>query len=266
MQGQRDPNQSEPMDITAALKEVAAQKTVWAKVSLCPPLTAYALNALKRQKHTQHRVNIGTKWLLDSAEEVQLLIEGMQTYPPMRLPVLRGGTFAGQPRIYAIMAVCAIFYEGKINESVMKRALSDFQAYRELNICEVEQAQRCMEWVLLDLVGKSALALIDRMQTYEGAHREAKRIDRAQGADQRVRFATMAGRIAYAAQLQRSLVYAAQDRFCPLQHCVIAGAAHEPHGLPTVPNGVKHCLNNGRLKTYCFHWTPCAAWMIRLCF
>ncbi len=209
-------------DVRSSLKAIAQQRTTWATVSMYPPLTAYALKTLKGQNHNLFRCNPGTRWLLQDMEANLDLIAAMKPCK-QRLPILCGGAFAGQPRIYALMASCAAEKDGKVTQQGIERTLNDFQAYAELTLCETEQALVCMQWVLLDLVGMHALAQTERMQACENAQRNAKKLKKQGGQD--IRFAVIAGGIVYAAQLQRSLMRTAPERF--MQYCVdSAGALH----------------------------------------
>ncbi len=191
-------------DLRSSLKDIAGQRVTMATVCLYPPLTSHALKTLQRQRqHGCFHADTGAKWLLDRSEACLMLASKLRRLR-LRLPVLREGAFAGKPRIYSLMALCAAHLNGKVTLDSIEWTLNAFQTHSELALCEVEQALNCMQWVLLDRVGLYANALIDRVKACKEAERTAQKIRKR--AKHNIQFSTVTDGIGFAAQLQRSLI------------------------------------------------------------
>ena len=195
--------------VRSALSELAGMRTTMAKVRLNSSALLFAFRALKKLRRQSFFTSPGEQMLLDRAEFCLMLSNKLKGQR-VRLPILKEGDHSGKPRLYALMALCARDRQDKVALKDITRVLNGFQSQRELTIAEVKEAINAMQWVLLDDIASLAIGIADHANACKSAKKAA---GKSESGAISTRFSELGDQIGFAAQLQRSLVYAPERFF-----------------------------------------------------
>jgi len=90
------------------------------------------------------------EWLLDNfyviEETVKTVIKELTPVKYRKFPGLEGGTYAGYARVYVLAAEIAAYTDNRINEDILKLAISAYQRRKTLNMEEIWSL-----WIFLDI-------------------------------------------------------------------------------------------------------------------